>query len=182
MPGRGTIRKKIQKQAREILAMADSEINGMPNKKGTYALVMFLHAKRTITIGKLGPFVFDPGWYVYIGSAFGSGGLRARTNHHKRRKRRLFWHVDYLREIVPIAEIWFSYGPRVAEHDWAQLIAKMCGAVIPVRGFGSQGCKEGCVSHLIRFTNRPDVALFRREVSRRFPDRPPVYVEVGGAA
>ncbi len=33
-------------------------------------------------MGRLGRFDIIPGYYAYVGSAFGSGGLPARLGHH----------------------------------------------------------------------------------------------------
>jgi len=54
----------------------------IPSEKGTYAIYIHLPRSKTITIGKLGRFNFPIGAYVYIGSAFGSGGLRSRLKRH----------------------------------------------------------------------------------------------------
>ncbi len=35
-----------------------------------------------IQIGKLGQFKFKKGYYAYVGSAFGPGGLNSRIKHH----------------------------------------------------------------------------------------------------
>ncbi len=41
--------------------------------------------------------VLGPGIYVYVGSACGPGGLRARLSRHLcGRRRRLHWHIDRL--------------------------------------------------------------------------------------
>lgn len=144
---------------------------------GTYILVMFLREKTTIKVGRFGHFTFQPGWYLYVGSAHGAGGVRARTNRHKRAEKRKHWHVDYLRKFAQIKEIWYAYGPRVAEHDWSQLLASLNGMEVPVPGFGSQDCEDGCPSHLFRCTDRPSSALLRALLSKRFPKRPPLGVE-----
>jgi len=39
-----------------------------------------------------------PGYYIYIGSAFGPGGVRARMLRHLRADKPKHWHIDYLRE------------------------------------------------------------------------------------
>ena len=50
-----------------------------------------------IVVGRLGVIQAERGYYVYVGSALGSGGLAARVGRHCRREKRLRWHVDYLR-------------------------------------------------------------------------------------
>ena len=42
---------------------------------GTYVLLLHLPDNEQLTIGKLGTFDFPAGWYAYVGSAFGPGGV-----------------------------------------------------------------------------------------------------------
>ena len=56
----------------------------MQNSRGTYALVMTSDSEQQVVIGKLGRLRVRPGYYVYVGSAFGPGGLKARIAHHTR--------------------------------------------------------------------------------------------------
>ena len=51
---------------------------------GTYALVFRAKRKRRLIIGKLGTLNLQPGCYVYVGSAFGPDGLKARIGHHRK--------------------------------------------------------------------------------------------------
>ena len=74
----------------------------MRNLPGTYALILVSSSDRWIEIGKLGKFLIQPGYYVYAGSAFGPGGLKARIAHHMRISQRPHWHIDYLYGIVMI--------------------------------------------------------------------------------
>jgi len=57
-------------------------------RPGTYALVLRLARATTIHVGALGAVDFAPGWYVYVGSALGPGGLAARVNRHLSRSKR----------------------------------------------------------------------------------------------
>ncbi len=50
----------------------------MTDAKGTYVLVMRLGRLRRVRVGRLGVQEFPAGLYLYVGSAFGPGGLRAR--------------------------------------------------------------------------------------------------------
>jgi Uri superfamily endonuclease len=95
----------------------------------------------------------QPGFYVYIGSALGPGGVRARLAHHMRPAERPHWHIDYLRFHTTLEEIWFCYDPKSREHDWAIRLAGLPGASMPLAGFGSSDCE--CESHLLFFEKRP---------------------------
>ncbi len=56
----------------------------MKAEPGTYALLLKLDRWERITVGKLGTFDFPAGYYLYVGSALGPGGLQARLAHHQR--------------------------------------------------------------------------------------------------
>jgi Uri superfamily endonuclease len=45
-------------------------------------LVAFVAQMNRLEIGRLGVYDIVPGYYAYVGSAFGAGGLRARICHH----------------------------------------------------------------------------------------------------
>lgn len=70
-------------------------IPGSPGK-GLYLLLLELgHSIDLVIAGQR--LALGPGLYVYIGSACGPGGLRARLSRHLcGRRRRLHWHIDKL--------------------------------------------------------------------------------------
>lgn len=116
---------------------------------GTYALVVLLEKTATISIGKLGAQQFLPGYYVYLGSALGPGGLRARVGRHLqlRGSSKLHWHIDYLLRKSTLIEIWWGVGDNRHECSWAEILGKT-GMVFPL-GFGSSDCN--CDGHLVAF-------------------------------
>ncbi len=120
---------------------------------GTYALLLSSTSDAVIPVGRLGHQHFQPGWYVYLGSALGPGGVRARLAHHMRLAERPHRHIDYLRPHTTIEEIWFCYDRKSREHDWARCFAGMKGASMPLAGFGSSDCD--CETHLFFFKKRP---------------------------
>lgn len=54
----------------------------MKPQPGTYGHVLSSSMPGLIRVGRLGGLQLQPGFYVYIGSAHGPGGLRARLAHH----------------------------------------------------------------------------------------------------
>jgi Uri superfamily endonuclease len=54
----------------------------LPDKKGTYILIASILQMKRLKIGRLGTYDLLPGFYAYVGSAFGPGGIRARIHHH----------------------------------------------------------------------------------------------------
>jgi len=129
----------------------------IPTGPGTYALLLSCSASRCVRIGSLGSRCFQRGWYVYVGSAFGPGGLRARISHHQRLARRPHWHIDYLRRHSRLVGAYYVAGVR-CEHEWAEALRNAPGAEIPVGRFGSSDCN--CEAHLFRFAESP-VALIK---------------------
>jgi Uri superfamily endonuclease len=120
----------------------------LPAGPGSYVLVLRLAGPVCLTIGKLGEFKFDPGWYYYCGSAM--GGLRGRISSHLKRSQRLHWHIDYLSASITgavIEEIWWVEGSTWRECDWAEALGNLPQTLHLVAGFGSSDCR--CKSHLI---------------------------------
>ena len=137
----------------------------MTSLPGTYALVLACHRAAFVWIGRLGTWSVPPGFYVYVGSAFGPGGLSARLQHHQHKPAHPHWHMDYLRAICDLVEVWFTTEAARCEHSWAKAVARLPGAWVPVPGFGSSDCK--CQTHLFRFDGMPSVRAFRQRVKTR---------------
>lgn len=135
--------------------------DGITAERGTYALVLRCEQQQHgLTIGSLGSLGTQPGFYVYVGSAFGTGGLSARIRHHRKIAARPHWHIDYLRARCDLIEVWFSASPVHKEHSWAEAVARMRGARIPLQGFGSSDCD--CRTHLFWFPHRPSANSLQR--------------------
>ena len=114
----------------------------------------------------------QPGYYVYLGSALGPGGLRARIAHHQKPSSRPHWHIDYLRAHTRFHCVWFSYSPRRREHQWARAAQRMSGAKIPLFGFGASDCD--CRSHFYFFKGFPLRISFRRGLESLLNRHPPI--------
>ncbi len=50
--------------------------------QGSYILILHLNRPERIAVGKLGKCSFPAGYYTYVGSALGPGGLASRLKHH----------------------------------------------------------------------------------------------------
>jgi len=120
--------------ARTIAFMVSHVIEA---KSGAYVLVMHAVRHQSIEIGRLGAMQVVPGYYLYVGSAFGPGGVRARVSHHMRVSERPRWHIDYLRQVCPLVMIWCSYEEVHREHEWVELLESITTVTIPVMGFGA---------------------------------------------
>jgi Uri superfamily endonuclease len=132
---------------------------------GTYTLILSSCTEKPVDIGKLGTLLLKPGFYAYIGSAFGPGGLKARINHHLNHSGRPHWHLDYLRPFLELCEIWYTCDSIRREHQWAEIHARTRGAHLPLPGFGSSDCR--CLSHLFFYKSKPSGNQFRRKIHAR---------------
>ena len=90
------------------------------SEPGTYAIVFRGRESAEIAVGRWGVLQIHPGYYVYVGSAFGPGGVRARVERHFRKSKRQHWHIDYLHAVLEPVCAWCSYSPERLEHDWAR--------------------------------------------------------------
>jgi Uri superfamily endonuclease len=154
------------------LCVEYAEDVAIPSSPGTYALILYDPCAGRIEVGKLGVFDLQPGWYVYAGSAFGPGGLRARCRRHRLRTTRPHWHIDYLRTVASVRTIWFTPDAVPREHQWVEIIGSLPEASTPIPRFGSSDCT--CPSHLFRFSGRPSFPRFRRTVCRRIATHGPI--------
>ena len=96
-----------------------TKIRTVTTQSGIYALVLVSQENKAVDIGRLGTLVLQPGYYVYVGSAFGPGGLTARIRHHRQIAARPHWHIDYLRATCESIEVWFTTDTACCEHTWA---------------------------------------------------------------
>jgi Uri superfamily endonuclease len=135
---------------------------GFPPVKGTYILILRLSKPVQLTIGKLGVFDFPAGFYAYVGSAFGSGGLRGRLKHHITPVKKLHWHIDHLRQAGTVCEVWYVASETCYEHQWADALHSLQDASIPTPRFGASDCR--CAAHLVRFPEKPELEPFCDQV------------------
>ena len=89
----------------------------LPDKKGTCVLIAFVPQMHRIEIGQLGEFDVVPGFYAYVGSAFGTGGLCARIVHHLESTAAPHWHIDYLLQVAEPVEIWYTTTDQNSSDD-----------------------------------------------------------------
>ncbi len=139
--------------------MGGAEHRLVPAEPGTYAIVCENAASVVLRVGQLGRFALDRGRYLYVGSAHGPGGIRARVTRHLRQEKRLHWHIDYLTAMLPVVYIVAVPGRNPMECAWVGRLAALPDVSVPIRRFGSGDCREGCPAHLLRL---PDEFDFKR--------------------
>jgi Uri superfamily endonuclease len=144
---------------------------GLPEAKGSYVLVAFAPRMKRLEIGRLGTYDLIPGFYAYVGSAFGPGGLRARIEHHLESVAQPHWHIDYLLEYAKPVEVWYALSDRKLEQDLAELLARSSGFRSPIPRFGSSDYHRSRTSHLFYSKRRPSFSRFQQAVSVAIGER-----------
>jgi sugar fermentation stimulation protein A len=116
---------------------------------GSYLLIIYINENKVISIGHLGYIHFEVGYYIYVGSAMIN--LNQRINRHKRKNKKLFWHIDYLLKEAKLLHAL----PIRSEIDLECTIARDIINISDrqVIGFGFSDCN--CDSHLFKFDTNP---------------------------
>lgn len=149
------------------MELAETEL---PEQKGTYILVACVSRVQRVDIGSLGKCEVVPGYYLYVGSAFGSGGLRARIDHHLESAAEPHWHIDYLLRYAVVTEVWFTMADQKLERRWAELLENSARFRVPIPRFGSSDYHRSRSSHLFYSKRLPSFQLFEQAVRERFED------------
>ncbi len=128
---------------------------------GYYVLILDVSENLVIDTRGSRKFYLEPGLYVYTGSARGPGGLLARINRHLKRRKKLFWHIDYLtiRESVHIVAVYSLVDIVDPHRDYESLLsARLMELLEPVKGFGTSD-KPRDKAHLYRCRGGLDECL-----------------------
>jgi len=146
----------------------------IPKEPGTYVLVLRSDKTETLNVGRLGEVLIRPGFYLYVGSAFGPGGLRARLSRHWQGSPKMHWHIDYLRRYTEPEAVWFEQHRSRQEHRWVVTLSRGRNIEAALPKFGASDCR--CTTHLFFSGQPPSSAAFRRrlktlEYSGKVPSR-----------
>ena len=116
---------------------------------GVYAMVLQLEKAQDLEIGSKGILHFKEGYYIYVGSA--KAHLSKRLERHKRKRKKMHWHLDYLRGSCHV----IAALPIRTAVPLECLLAKAVEAVADwsVPGFGCSDCH--CQSHLFGMVENP---------------------------
>jgi len=117
--------------------------------RGSYLLIVKLAKRTAITAGRLPESLFPAGYYVYVGSAM--SGLSSRLARHRRKNKKMHWHIDYL-----TAEA--SHVLPLPIRSSRRQECEIAGALSSIRqtgqrGFGSSDCE--CATHLFYCPTNP---------------------------
>jgi sugar fermentation stimulation protein A len=109
---------------------------------GAYIAVFVLPRRCRIEVGKRGCVKFQPGSYLYVGSA--QRNLLARIERHSRKDKPLHWHIDYLSTKAAMIGAMIVPGSRERECELARELGHIYELAVP--GFGASDCR--CGGHL----------------------------------
>ena len=125
--------------------MGRRALNPIPDSPGAYALILRLAHDIRLDIRTLGRPELPAGLYLYAGSAWSPGGIRARVSRHLRKDKSKVWHIDHLTETAAVEEVVaFPGGRECMIADFA--VAH--GAQVSVSRFGASDCRR-CDAHLL---------------------------------
>lgn len=126
--------------------------------KGIYILIIRLSEDTDVNIGALGKLSYTKGYYAYVGSA--QTNLEKRIKRHLRKKKRKFWHIDYLLEnpTAKVLKVFVKQADKKEECKAASEISKQSDSIV---GFGASDCN--CRSHLFRIEN---LSLFENSLQK----------------
>jgi sugar fermentation stimulation protein A len=117
--------------------------------EGLYLLVIRLDERLTLPLPAGYNGDYPPGFYVYVGSA--KKGLAKRIERHKRKRKKLHWHIDHLLKRARLVEALPIRSAGIEECRLARMVEKVTDRTIP--GFGSSDCR--CRGHLFMKQHNP---------------------------
>lgn len=117
--------------------------------RGAYLFIVRVENDIKIEVGSLGEINFRKGFYIYVGSA--KKNLTARIERHRRLRKNMHWHIDYLRQVADFHAALPLRSANDLECELASALSEFADSDIP--SFGSTDCH--CRSHLFHFKEDP---------------------------
>lgn len=116
---------------------------------GSYIFSGYLKRKKWINFGRDKKFLFQRGWYLYVGS--GMVSLDKRIERHRAKRKKFHWHIDYLRKHLKKIKVFPFYSSKRIECEISRELLSI--SVDFIKSFGSSDCT--CPSHLFYFKENP---------------------------
>jgi len=122
--------------------------------KGAYVLIIEVIRRVSFKLASLGLVAFEPGIWVYVGSAMGRGStsLENRIKRHFRTQKSFHWHIDHLlrSKNAFLHKAYWAESQTHAECGIARVIEfGIIDLFMPgPRGFGASDCQSGCTAHI----------------------------------
>ena len=141
---------KSFKIRRGIAILRGAVIEFTQELKGTYLLFLKINKPLRVEIRNK-EILLDSGFYIYVGSAYGEGGLSSRIHRHLRKEKKLHWHID---QITTKDSCQFhgvaAFPNEKSECELSNLISKF-EKVKSIKNFGNSDCQKNCKSHFFYF-------------------------------
>ena len=130
---------------RPAVPIDSGTLSTAPKEAGAYAVMLHLAIPVCFESSRLAQ-TLNAGWYVYAGSAYGPGGIRARLGRHLKKNKKLHWHVDQLTSVANGMRA--IAVPNGSECEIVARLARSRAFRLVADGFGSSDCRT-CQSHLL---------------------------------
>jgi Uri superfamily endonuclease len=157
----------MSSRRKQLVRHGDVLLNrSLPRIKGTYAVLFWCEVGGAVKLGCAGMHTRPPGWHVYIGSAFGGGGVGARVSRHLRKDAKVKWQIDMMKPFLTPHEIWYTLDSKKRECIWAHAMLEM-PRVSYLPRVGATDCD--CRAHLFVFDEFPTLRTFRVILRRCCP-------------
>jgi Uri superfamily endonuclease len=163
------MRTQNDDEQKSLFATEGPFLNNFPASAGAYALLFRAGQPFAVAPGKLGVYRLPAGVYAYLGSALGTGGIRARIRYHLSDRPRSHWHVDVLTRTIGAEAVCWATGTERLECTWLQLLVRLAGSRIPIPRFGSTDCTMGCPVHLVEIAANQGVDQLAQVLRERLP-------------
>lgn len=133
----------------EMMAWTE-DADQLPSVPGAYALLVVTQSSIPHPSRRMGNAPPLPaGVYIYLGSARGPGGIRARCARHLRVTKSRHWHVDHLAAAARPGSVRAAPFANDTECGLGARLTARPDLAVPVPGFGNSDCRT-CASHLFR--------------------------------
>lgn len=133
--------------------------------RGAYTLIISMSKPSTVDMGRLGRRELQEGTYLYTGSGMGRGSssLFGRIGRHIKRRKRIFWHIDYIlaSRRASIEDIIWAEARHKAECRLNRVTRSRLGATM-IPGVGSSDCK--CQSHFAYVGKKTDLDFLTKKI------------------
>ena len=117
--------------------------------RGSYLLILQLFEDIHLEVGRLGQVFFRKGFYIYVGSAMAN--LTRRIERHRRLRKQMHWHIDYLRPHGVVQTVLPIRSSDRLECSLARSVKEI--SEWSLEGFGCSDCS--CDSHLFAMVDDP---------------------------
>jgi Uri superfamily endonuclease len=137
---------KSFKIGRGIVILRGAVIEFTQELNGTYMLYLEITEPSNVKVkGK--EILLDNGFYIYVGSAFGGGGLSSRIHRHLRREKKSHWHIDQItsKDICQFHGV-AAFPNEKSECSISNSLSKI-NKLRPIKDFGNSDCTNKCISH-----------------------------------